>query len=302
MPRRVLLIDDDRLQCQMTKACLAQFWLEKFEVDWTDTYEDGLKKLLQGDYSVCLLDYQLGPRDGLMLLREAIAAGCRVPVIFLTAEKDEKIDLAAMEAGALDYLIKGEINTRTLERTLRYAVKLSDSMEALRKLATHDELTGLLNRREFDRILNEEHERARRFGRSYAVVMLDLDHFKKVNDTHGHPAGDLVLKAVTKRIAQQLRSVDRFARIGGEEFAIVLAEVDFVTAAEVAGRIVEMIARAPIQLADGTNLPVTVSAGSASMPRNAADPAALVQIADKALYEAKQRGRNRAVAAVDLTP
>lgn len=286
----------------MTKACLAQFWLEKFEVDWTDTYEDGLKKLLQGDYSVCLLDYQLGPRDGLMLLREAIAAGCRVPVIFLTAEKDEKIDLAAMEAGALDYLIKGEINTRTLERTLRYAVKLSDTMEALRKLATHDELTGLLNRREFDRILNEEHERARRFGRSFAVVMLDLDYFKKVNDTHGHPAGDLVLKTVTKRINQQLRSVDRFARIGGEEFAIVLTEVDFVTAAEVAGRIVEMIARAPIQLADGTNLPVTVSAGSASMPRNASDPATLVQIADKALYEAKQRGRNRAVAAVDLTP
>ena len=302
MPRRVLLIDDDRLQCRLTTASLAQFWLEQFEVEWADTYEKGLKKLLHGDFSVCLLDYQLGERDGLMLLREAIAAGCRVPIIFLTAEKDESVDLKAMEAGALDYLIKGEINTRTLQRTLRYAVRLGDTMEALRKLATHDELTGLLNRREFDRVLAEEYERSRRFGRPYALVTLDLDHFKKVNDKYGHPAGDLVLKAAVQRVSRQLRSVDRFARVGGEEFAIVLTEVDHVTASEVARRIVEMMARTPVLLADGTKLEVTVSAGSASIPRNAADPQALVQIADRALYEAKARGRNRAIAAVELEP
>jgi len=302
MPRRVLLIDDDRLQCQLTEASLAQFWLEKFEVDWADSYDEGLHKLLGGGYSVCLLDYQLGERDGIGLIREALAAGCRVPIIFLTAEKDERIDALAMEAGALDYLIKGEINTRTLERTLRYAVKLSDTLEALRQLATRDELTGLLNRREFERVLAEEHERSKRFGRPYAVLMLDLDHFKSVNDTHGHPAGDLVLKTVAKRIAQQLRSVDRFARIGGEEFAIVLTEVDHVTAAEVARRLVEETAKAPVMLGEGTRVVVTVSIGSASIPKNAANPAELVSIADKALYEAKTRGRNCSVAAVELRP
>jgi diguanylate cyclase (GGDEF)-like protein len=132
--------------------------------------------------------------------------------------------------------------------------------------------------------------------------MLDLDHFKAVNDRFGHPAGDLVLKTAAKRISQQLRSVDRFARIGGEEFAIVLTEVDHVTAAEVARRIVGMMARKPVQLADGTQLAVTLSAGSASMPRNADLTDALVQSADKALYEAKTRGRNRSIAAVELEP
>lgn len=300
MPRRVLLIDDDRLQCKLTAASLGQFWLEKFVVDWVDNYEAGLQKLLHGDYSVCLLDYQLGERDGLMLLRAAQAAGCRVPIIFLTAEKDEKVDMQAMEAGAIDYLIKGEINTRTLERTLRYALKLSDTLEAMRQLATHDQLTGLLNRREFDRIISEEHERAKRFGRSYAIVMLDLDHFKSINDTYGHPTGDFVLQTVAKRIRQQLRSVDRCARIGGEEFAVVLTEVDHVTAGEVARRLVEMMSTKPVILADGTTRLVTLSAGSASMPRNAGDTVTLVKVADKALYEAKARGRNRAVAAVEL--
>lgn len=300
MPRRVLLIDDDRLQCQLTAASLAQFWLEKFQIDWVDNYEDGLKKLLEGDYSACLLDYQLGERDGLQLLREAQDAGCRVPIIFLTAEKDEKIDMQAMEAGATDYLIKGEINTRSLERTLRYALKLTEAFEAMRLLATHDELTGLLNRREFDRIVAEEHERAKRFNRSYAIVMLDLDHFKSINDEYGHPAGDLVLKTAAKRIRGQLRSVDRCARIGGEEFAVVLTEVDHVTAAEVARRLVEVMGATPVTLADGTLRTVSLSAGSASMPKNAGDTVTLVKVADKALYEAKARGRNRSVAAVEL--
>lgn len=300
MPRRVLLIDDDRMQAMLTKALFGQFRQEKFELDWADTYEKGLDRLLRGEYIACLLDYQLGERDGLTLLRSAMTANCRVPIIFLTAETGENIDMQAMDAGALDYLIKGEINPASLERSLRYALKLGETLEALRLLATHDSLTGLLNRREFDRIIKEEHERAKRFGRSYAIIILDIDHFKSINDKYGHPVGDQVLKQVAKRIRQQLRSIDRVARIGGEEFAVVLTEIDHVTASEVARRIVEMMSRAPVTLQDGSNLPVTISAGSASMPKNADDTVALVQIADKALYEAKARGRNRAVPAVEL--
>jgi len=288
------------MQSMLTKAIFGKFRQEKFEIDWAETYERGLDRLLHGEYVACLLDYQLGERDGLSLLRAAVQAGCRVPIIFLTAETGESVDMQAMDAGALDYLIKGEINPPALERSLRYALKLGETMEALRLLATHDSLTGLLNRREFERIISEEHERAKRFGRSYAIIILDLDHFKSINDKYGHPAGDHVLKSVAKRIRQQLRSIDRVARIGGEEFAVVLTEVDHVTASEVARRIVESMGRTPITLPDGTNLTVTVSAGSASMPKNAPDPVALVQVADKALYEAKARGRNQAVAAVAL--
>lgn len=300
MPRRVLLIDDDRMQSMLTKALFGQFRQEKFELDCVDSYEKGLERLLHGDYIACLLDYQLGERDGLTLLRAAVAANCRVPIIFLTAETGENIDMQAMDAGALDYLIKGEINPTSLERSLRYALKLGETLEALRLLATHDSLTGLLNRREFDRIIKEEHERAKRFGRSYAIIILDIDHFKSINDQYGHPVGDQVLRQVAKRIRQQLRSIDRVSRIGGEEFAVVLTEVDHVTASEVARRIVESMARAPVSLQDERKLAVTISAGSASMPKNADDPVALVQIADRALYQAKERGRNRAVPAVDI--
>jgi diguanylate cyclase (GGDEF)-like protein len=300
MQRRVLLIDDDRMQFRLTEASFAQFRSEKFVLEWADNYAEGLRKLLNGGYAACLLDYQLGTRDGLELIREATAAGCRVPIIFLTAETGENVDTQAMNAGALDYLVKGEINKRTLERSLRYALKLGDTLEALRRLATHDELTGLLNRREFDRVLREEQERARRFGRPFAILMLDLDRFKSVNDTYGHPAGDVVLKSAAERVARQLRSVDRFARLGGEEFGVLLTEVDYVTAAEVARRIVESVANLPIRLPDGTMLRATLSAGSASLPRNAQDIKELVAKADKALYEAKSRGRNRAVAAVEL--
>src|SRR5689334_8481806 len=105
MPRRALLIDDDRLQFKLTEASFGRFRQEKFDLDWADNYADGLSKLLHGEYAVCLLDYQLRERDGLELIREAVAAGCHVPIIFLTAETGESVDIQAMNAGALDYLI-----------------------------------------------------------------------------------------------------------------------------------------------------------------------------------------------------
>src|SRR5208283_5262453 len=146
-----------------------------YELEWCETYEQGLDRLMTGDFAVCLLDYRLGERDGLQLIREAAEIGCRTPIVFLTAESSENIDIQAMEAGALDYLVKGEINPRSLERSLRYALKLGESLEALRKLATHDELTGLLNRREYDRIMSEEEDRARRFGHPLSLVVIDID-------------------------------------------------------------------------------------------------------------------------------
>lgn len=297
MPRKVLLIDDDRLQFRLTQALLSQSRAGQYELEWADNYDDGLKRLLEGGCAACLLDYQLGTRDGLELIREAVAAGCRTPIVFLTAESGETVDLQAMNAGALDYLVKGEINARSLERSLRYALKLADTLEALRRLATHDELTGLLNRREFERILSEEEDRARRFGRSLAMVLLDVDFFKQVNDSHGHAAGDEVLREVARRLARPLRSVDRVARYGGEEFAVMVAEADAAFAHEVAQRLVQTVRSEPVVLSDGTALPITISAGSAETRGAAMKAATLIQSADKALYAAKAAGRDRAVAA-----
>ena len=235
------------MQFRLTQQHFKSFRSEVYELEWAGTYEEGIAKLLQGGYAACLLDYQLGPRDGLALIREAIARGCRVPIIFLTAESGEKVDIEAMNAGALDYLVKGEISGRTLERSLRYALKLGDTLEALRLLATRDQLTGLLNRREFERILAEEKARAGQSGRSFALVLVDIDHFKRVNDQHGHPAGDEVLRQVARRLEAGIRSGDHVARIGGEEFAIVMAEADEAVALEVAERLRQTLAATPVQ-------------------------------------------------------
>lgn len=300
MPRRILLIDDDRMQFRITQAQFGQVAAGKFVLDWADTYEGGLDRLMAGGYDVCLLDYQLGQRDGLQLIREAVARGCRTPIVFLTAETARRVDEEAMNAGALDFLVKGEITPRMLERSLRYALKLGETLEALRRLATADELTGLCNRREFDRMLREERERALSLGHPLALVLLDIDHFKAINDTHGHPIGDVVLREVARRIAGQVRSVDRVARIGGEEFGVLLVEGDAAAAQAAARQICAAVAREPVQAGNALMLPVTVSAGIAVLPQDASEEDALVGRADKALYAAKQRGRNCAVAAAEV--
>lgn len=295
MRRKILLIDDDRLQYRITQAHFEHFESEPYDLDWAATYEEGLQRLLSGDYAACLLDYQLGERDGLQLIREAVARGCRTPIVFLTAETARRVDVEAMNAGALDYLVKGEINARLIERSLRYALKLGDTLEALHRLATHDELTGILNRRAFDRLLAEERERSERFGHSLGVVLVDIDHFKRINDTYGHPGGDGVLREVARRLTAEIRTVDRVARYGGEEFALMLMHTDTLAASVVAMRVCRAIGRTPIAVHDSIPVDVTVSAGSAAFPADAPNETALISAADRALYTAKQQGRNRAV-------
>jgi diguanylate cyclase (GGDEF)-like protein len=294
---RILVIDDDRLQFRLVQQHFKNFQRGAYELEWSETYEDGLAKLLTGNYAACLLDYRLGERDGLQLIREAAAGGCRTPIVFLTAEASDNIDFQAMEAGALDYLVKGEISPRSLERSLRYALKLGDTLEALRRLATRDELTGLLNRREYDRVLAEEEDRAERFGNSLALVIIDLDRFKFINDMHGHSAGDAVLREAARRIAGVIRTVDRAARIGGEEFALILVQTDRISALEVARRAIAALALEPIRVGEGSSLAVTASAGVAELPTDAREAGQLFAAADRALYAAKSQGRNRAVLA-----
>jgi len=269
----------------------------RFTVEWAQTFEEGLERLLSGDYAACLLDFQLGARDGLELLRDARAKGCQTPVIFLTADSSEQVDNAAMEAGASDYLVKGEINPRVLERSIRYSLKLGAAMKELRLLATRDALTGLLNRRAFDALLAEEVERARRLEHPLALVVLDLDYFKNINDLHGHPVGDAVLAAAARIFEAEVRTIDRVARIGGEEFAVMLMETSAAEATIVAKRLVSAVRARPVVLADGTSLAVTVSAGVAALPPYGESDASFLKTADEALYEAKRKGRDRAVLA-----
>jgi diguanylate cyclase (GGDEF)-like protein len=162
-------------------------------------------------------------------------------------------------------------------------------------LAQTDGLTGLFNRRRFDQRLHDEVVRAQRTQKTFAILLFDLDRFKPVNDTYGHLVGDTVLRATAAVLKREVRDIDMAARIGGEEFMVLLPETGAEAAHQVAERIREAIAAEPISLEDGTTLRVTASVGVAIFPRDATAELLLVEKADRALYMAKRDGRNRTV-------
>jgi diguanylate cyclase (GGDEF)-like protein len=168
-------------------------------------------------------------------------------------------------------------------------------LEHLRHLSQHDALTGLLNRRALESALQREWQRARRAGRTLAVVALDLDHFKQVNDRHGHPVGDAVLAEAARRFQRMARQSDLVARTGGEEFVVLMPEADLAGAQRAAERLLAELRRLPVDL-PGLSLPCTASAGVACTQED--DPAAdaVLARADRALYRAKAHGRDRVVA------
>jgi diguanylate cyclase (GGDEF)-like protein len=179
-------------------------------------------------------------------------------------------------------------------------VELGQVARALNVMAdriVRDPLTGLMNRGELVRRLALELEEGSTPGRGVALLMVDVDHFKRVNDTHGHPAGDEVLREVARRLNTGHRDQDLVARFGGEEFALVLPDATREGATSVAERLRVRVAEAPIPAGEGVQVTVTVSVGMAIFPGDGGDPAALTAAADRALYAAKRGGRDRVVAA-----
>jgi diguanylate cyclase (GGDEF)-like protein len=173
------------------------------------------------------------------------------------------------------------------------AAELDKGHQALQEASIRDSLTGLCNRREFDRRLRDELERCERYRHPLSLLMLDLDHFKAINDRYGHPVGDKVLREVADIVKHALRASDEVARHGGEEFAVILPETDKFVAGVLAQRIREVVATHAFS-GDGTrSLSVTVSIGLAGFPNDAKSGEGLIAAADSALYDAKRAGRNR---------
>jgi diguanylate cyclase (GGDEF)-like protein len=170
----------------------------------------------------------------------------------------------------------------------------------LQQMATHDGLTGLFNRRQFNQKLQDSLDRYTRYGRPVSLLIIDIDHFKQVNDTYGHPAGDAILVELGKRLARQARAIDHVCRYGGEEFTVLLSETNSRAASYFAQRLCEIMENEPWDLGIGTRVSITVSIGIASCPEHADEPQTLVAAADRALYAAKQAGRNRVCSYSDI--
>jgi diguanylate cyclase (GGDEF)-like protein len=296
--RKILLIDDDPAIAEMLGLFVSGFRRGPFVLEHAVDYEEGLRRLLSDAYALCLLDYNLGARNGLELLREAKVSRCATPVILLTGSDRAEIDLAAMDSGAVDYIEKCEVTRHGLERAVCYALEMAKVMGQLRDMATHDELTGTTNRREFDRRLRDEWQRSHCFQRPLALMMLDIDHFKQINDTYGHPLGDEVLCHVAHVLAGQVRPTDCLSRYGGDEFALLMPETDHAGALAIATRVHALVEAEPCQVpAKPLTIGVKISAGVAACPKDADSLAGLVAAADAALYAAKRQGRDRVLAA-----
>jgi len=294
----VLVAEDDPISRNILKA-----WLQKWGFEVT-IVEDGLKAwdvIQQKDApKLIILDWMMPGIDGIELCRRIRGQNSAVyPYVLLLTAKDAKQDLInGLNAGADDYLTKpcnvNELKTRLNVgiRILQLQGALLRKEEELRFEASHDRLTSLWNRGAILDFLDREVARAKRAG-SIGVLMVDIDHFKSVNDSYGHLAGDAVLKQVAQRLPHAVRSYDWVGRYGGEEFLVIISNCSADTVAICAERLRAGVAGEPMRI-DGKELSVTVSVGAA-MATSGYEPAFadLLQVADEALYRAKANGRNR---------
>jgi two-component system, cell cycle response regulator len=304
---RVLLAEDDATTRFLTHQLVAQ---AQYDVVAVEDGAAAVAALAEGDFSIVLTDWDMPRMDGLALCRHirATSRDGYVYVVLLTAKGSQHL-VAGLEAGADDYVTKpvSKAELRARLNTGRRIVQLERSLRAAtqraERLSVTDALTGAFNRRYLVEQLGQEIVRATRYHRSLSVMLCDIDHFKLVNDAHGHQAGDDVLRGFVRTLLSRLRSVDWMARYGGEEFLVVLPETTLEGATIIAEILRQAVAQAAHPTAKGP-VAVTASFGVATFradPR-ASDPAAslerLVAAADGALYDAKSRGRNRVMTAV----
>jgi two-component system, cell cycle response regulator len=298
----VLVVDDDTLVLARLQELIAA---AGYEVRTATGGIEAFKSLQQSYASIVVMDLNMPDMDGLELcrrIREHVWPGY-VYIVLLTARDKEKDILAGLDAGADDYLSKRTsaaqfvARLRTAKRVLSLEYWLKNALEKKRELAMTDALTGVYNRRYFIRHLGRELKRAQRFGGDVSLLLLDIDYFKRVNDTHGHLVGDRVLQQFAMRITHYLqRATDWCARLGGEEFAVVLEGTDLAGARACAEKVRRAIANTPIDTATGA-VNITVSIGVSSLAglasRDAATAHSLLDHADTQLYVSKARGRNR---------
>ena len=422
LPIKVLLVDDDKDYFTLTKFIFNEFKSAQYELEWVNNVEKALPLMCENSHDIYLVDYRLGADDGLSLMREAKAKGCRAPIILLTGQSDIETDHQAMEAGAADYLVKGEFAAPLLERSIRYSIQHSRTVEnllgsemkfrsvfqsasdaiflvdqrgnillwnnasesifgyreaeiigkpaislmsdkykrkalkvGLRKTiekvlnplsgkaiestgkrkdksefplelsvsvwrtnrgifytaivrditnrraveqlllheATHDALTGLPNRSQFTEILKGAIKKAEADENyKFAVLFLDLDRFKIINDGLGHVMGDKLLVAISRRLAHCLRPKDTVARFGGDEFTILLNNLennDY--AVEIAERLQEELIQ-PFTI-DGHEVYTSASVGITFSDAAKRRPEDFLRDADTAMYQAKRAGKAR---------
>lgn len=295
----ILLVDDRRSSAErLVAACNGRHRLT-IETD----PQQALFRVAESDFDLVIVSLGLTSFDALRLVSQirGLERTRMLPILLLAELEDRARLLRGLELGVNDYLVRPVDRQELLARVAtqirrkQYTDRLRDSVQQTMELAVTDGLTGLHNRRFMSTHLEHTLEQAHRHQRQLAVLIADMDHFKAVNDTYGHDAGDAVLRDLATRIESSIRGADLACRYGGEEFVVIMPDTDLASARVVGERIRERVAGEPFRLPDGRLLPRTISIGIGALESAHDTVETIMKRADAGLYEAKEGGRNRVV-------
>ncbi|WP_409424776.1 MULTISPECIES: EAL domain-containing protein [unclassified Pseudoalteromonas] len=297
---KILIIDDDLFDRMAIRRSLMML-SNKYEIVETSTAEDAITLLTDSHFDVAMLDFNMPKMDGIELISELKSVNGRsaTTIIMLSNSNSEQLLIDCINAGAHDFLLKSEVTESTVNRALIQATKrfeLENTVYSnyctMKEMAEKDSLTGLSNRYYFDEYLHELINKKDRYNNSIGVMLLDLDHFKNINDTFGHDIGDRLLIEVAQRIQNELRAEQILARLGGDEFAFIIDELPNIHVAQV-------IAQRVLATFDnlfniqGNTIHCSASIGVSVFPLNGDNKEVLLKFADIAMYRAKNLGRNQ---------
>jgi two-component system cell cycle response regulator len=284
----VLVVEDNAGDARLIQHALEGGTGSTFVVEHADRLSSALERLDAGGVDIVLLDLSLPDSTGLPTFAVLRSCAEDLPIVVLTGLDDEQTATAAVQAGAQDYLVKGTFDAEVIARSVRYAVERHRMQQDLRRLATVDDLTGLFNRRGFLPLAEHHVNLADRHGDPLVLLFIDLDGLKKVNDIHGHAEGSRMIQDTATVLMNTLRTSDVLARVGGDEFCVLLTGEDASNAERVLVRLVEAVASHNARA--GRVYELSLSVGAASYdPREPCSIEELMERADALMYEEKQR-------------
>ena len=292
---RVLVIDDSPQVCELLRSRLADMLID---FRFVQTGGEALDTANHNGTDLILLDINLCDMSGLEVCRllKQMPQTHDIPVIFLSGVDDMAAKVRAFDLGAVDYIVK-PFEPAELRARVRSALRTKALMDMLTVQAQIDGLSGLRNRRYFDQRLDEEAEAARRYARNLGLLLIDVDQFKQINDSFGHPAGDQIIQRFAALLSYTARKSDVACRYGGDEFALILHEADAGRVEDCGRRLVQAVSDDRV-LQRLVETGVTISAGGAAIsPRESVDSDRLIQRADEALYASKRDGRSKCTVA-----
>ncbi len=288
---KLLLVANDHHEVLTINNMLKEGLQNQFTLEQSLSVTEALDLVQHQSFQAIILDLHLPEGQSFESIPQFIQYCPGAPILVLSGVEDEEQAILAVKSGAQDYLIKGQTSSSTLCRAIRYAMERHRATQRITQLAHYDHLTGLANRGLFYERLNCAVARCNRNDMAMALMFLDLDHFKSINDTLGHECGDTLLKTVATRIKKCIREIDTGVRLGGDEFAVLLEQIMSVEdVTTVAQRILQLLAQ-PI-IVNHHQLQITGSLGVTIYPWDSANPQELLSHADAAMYRAKAQGGN----------